>query len=313
MRVGAGIVCMLLWLGGWAGAAPPRPSPQSFVADYAALLPPQQKAALVHQVQEQNERTSSHLFVITVRQLKSYGESDIQEAAKASFPAWGMGDADMLLLLSLRDRKARIQPGSNWGPRWDVEMERIMRDVVVPACQQEDYGRALSQGTQRLLIVTAAGPDGPLPAQNWYERLENLGAYASRRSKLPWRMCLAFMGSGTFLLLLSLFPMGSATRLFAASLGVILLVSSVAAQGILSFFWIALGLAVVWVAGSAIQAGFQSGASLAGGGGMAGDADDYRDSDSGSSADGFGSGTYSSGSTSSSSGGEGGGGVTGSW
>lgn len=181
----AGILGLLLTLWAWAATAPPRPGPQSFVADYASSLSSEEKSRLVRVVREQNSRTTSQLFVITVSQLKPYGQSDIQEAARACFPAWGMGDSDVLLFLSVRDRKARIQLGADWSRRWDLEMNRIMRDVIVPACQQEDYSAALSRGADRLLIVTAAGPEAALPAQNWYESAENLGVRASARSGLP--------------------------------------------------------------------------------------------------------------------------------
>lgn len=311
MRYGALLLGLLLFCGP-ACAVPPPPSSGAFVADYGATLNPTQKASLSSQVREQNARSSSHLYVVTVKQLDSKLEKDIQEAARGCFESWGMADGDVLLLLSLQERTARIQLGSAWGLRWDLEMQRIMRDVVVPASQEGDYARALSQATTRLLVVTAAGPTGSVPARNTWEKLENLAASAARRSHLPWQMCLVFMISGTTLLLIALLPIGSSPRIFAAGLGVYLWVSSLNPQGVLTFMWVAVGLGLLWVCGSAIQAGFQSGASLAGLGGSPRDDDqDFvfdRDSDraGGSFESLSSSGTSSSGSSES-------GGATGSW
>ncbi|MFN8608317.1 MAG: TPM domain-containing protein [Vulcanimicrobiota bacterium] len=304
--------CLWLGLGAPLGAAPPpRPGVDVYVADYGALLTTSEKSTLVDRVRQQNEQRSSHLFVVTVASLKSWGATEIGPAAQDCFKAWELENTDVLLLLSAHDRTARIQLGATWGPRWDLEAERIMRDVIVPACQQGNYGPALTQGSSRLLEVTAAGPGGALPARNWWERLENVGAAASRRSGLSWKTCLALMGSGVAMLLVSLLPLGSSTRILAAGLGVLLFVSTVAARGLLSFFWIALGLGFLWGAGTMIQGGFQSGASLAGGGGGRRDDTDYPDLDGGQSE---GPGAFSGASSVGISGAGGdGGGATGSW
>jgi len=312
MRVRVGILGLMLTFWALAASVPPRPSPQAFVADYASLLSAEEKSSLVRQVNEQNQKMPSHLFIITVSHLKPYAQSDVEEAAKACFPAWGMGDSDVLLFLSARDRKARIQLGADWGRRWDLESQRIMRDVIVPACKEENYHRALSQGANRLLIVTAAGPEAALPAQNWYEKAENLGARMSARSGLSWQMCLAFLGTGCCLMLLSLLPFSSNERKFSGSLGLALVLSSWFANGLLTLFWILTGLTVLWAAGSLIQGGFQSGISLGGtGGGMQPDEPDSSASSSYSNESSIsygGSGADSGSSNSSDSGG-----ATGSW
>lgn len=271
---------LLLTLG--SGASPP-PRPAAYVADYANLLSAAEKVKLLRQVGEQNARSDSHLFVIAVPALKNYGYSDVQAGAKACFVDWELREGDVLLFLSASERKAKIQLGVNWSSRWNMEIQRIMSEAVVPACDQGECARALLQGSQRLLAVTAAGPSAALPARNWKERLENLGATASSRSGLPWVMCLVFMGGGMLLLLCSLLPIASSARIFAATLGLVLLVSCYSAQGVLSAFWVLAGAGVLWMAGSAIQAGYQAGAPPRGSGDSGGseyyDSSDYSGND----------------------------------
>ncbi|MBX3171094.1 MAG: TPM domain-containing protein [Candidatus Eremiobacteraeota bacterium] len=257
MRKWIGVLSLLLMLGAGATPAPPRPGPNAYVADYAHLLSFEQKANLIRLVGEQNARSDAHLFVVTVERLKA---RDVQEAAKACFSEWELGEADVLLFLSASERQARIHLGVNWSSRWDMEMRRILRDAVVPACEQGDCGRALMDGSQRLLAVTGAGPSASLPARTWLESLENLGATASSRTGFSWQMCLVFMGGGVVLILCSLLPIGTGPRLFAATLGLVMLVSCYSAQGVLSAFWVVGGLGILWVAGSLIQAGYQAGA-----------------------------------------------------
>lgn len=282
MRKGIGVFGLLLTLCVGATPAPPRPGPNVYVADYAKALSSQDKATLMGRVGEQNSVSDAHLFVVSVKGLKLYGQRDVREAAKVCFSEWDLGEQDVLLFLSLGEKKARIHTGGGWSRRWDLEMQRIQDEEVDPACDRGECGRALMQASERLLRLTGAGPSASLPARNWKEKVENLGATASSRSGLPWKMCLVFMASGMALLLCSLLPMGLGGRVFSATLGLVLLVSCYSAQGVLSAFWVLLGAGLLWGAGATIQAGYQAGPMVARGG------DDS--SDSSYSADYFGFG-----------------------
>lgn len=288
------LVVLLTSLGVWAGKAPVRPNQEVFVADYASLLQPETKASLVQRVRNQNRRSTSQLFVITVSHLRPYEQSDIVSAAQDCFPAWGMSEADVLLLLSVGDRKARIQLGGQWSNRWDLEMQRIMSEVIVPNCKSGDYQKALIDGAERLLIVTEAGPTASLPAQTWYQALENVGLRLSAFSGLPWPISLGFLGCGGLMLLLSCLPMKAEERLFSLSFGLIALLSGLFASALVSAFWIVVGLGVLWVTGKLIQANFESGAGLGSGYG----ASSYSSSDDSYSSNTF---SYASSSDSSSS------------
>lgn len=260
MRKRIGVLSLMLTL--WAGAtpAPPRPGPDAYVVDSAGVLSAVERVTLTRLVREKNASSGSHLFVVSVASLKPYGHHDVKEATKACFSEWELGEADVLFYLSASERKAWIHLGFSWSGRWEMVTQRILRDVVAPACEKGECGRALMEGCERLLPLSGAGPSAPMPARNWLEWLENLGATASSRSGLPWRMCLIFMGGGIVLLLCSLLPLATVARVFSLTLGLVLLVSCYSAQGVLSAFWVLAGLGVLWVAGAAIQAGFQAGA-----------------------------------------------------
>lgn len=244
------LVTLLLTLWAVAAPLPPKPGPDACVADYAHLLSAQDRARLMRLVRDHNDTSDSRLFVVTVER-----SGNLQEAAKTCFLDWELRETDALLFLNKSERRARVHLGFSWGSRWGMEMQRIERDIY----EQGGADGALLQGANRLLALTAAGPSSALPARNWVERMENLGATAASRSGLPWKMCLVFMGCGTLLLLCSLLPIGSGARIFSAVLGLVLLVSTYSAHGVLSAFWVVAGLGVLWVAGSAIQAGYQAG------------------------------------------------------
>lgn len=265
MRPGIAALWVFLTLWAWAASLPPRPGPNTFLADQGGVLSPQVKSSLSQQLEEQNRSSNSDLFVITVPSLKSCGQTDLRGAAQACFPAWKMKNSDILLLLSVQDHKARIQLGKGWGPRWDLEMQRIMRDVIVPACQVEDYNRALTEGAKRLLVVTTSGPEASLPAQNWYEKAENLGSDISLRNELPWQVSLAILVAAYLLLLLSLFSVGAENKKVAGMLGLILAYISRPGTGGIAFVWLFVGFSVIWTFSYLRQVGFdQSAARLSG-------------------------------------------------
>lgn len=246
-----GLVSLLLTLWAVAAPSPPRPGPNAYVADDARLLSAQEIDNLTRLVRDHNKKSDSHLFVVTVGR-----SGKLAEAAKDCFLDWKLGEMDALLFLDKSERRARIHLGVSWGGRWEMEVQRIEREIS----EQGGESGALLRGAHRLLAMTRLGPSAALPSRNWMETLENLGANAASRSGLPWKMCLIFMGAGTFLLLCCLLPIGSSSRIFSAALGLVLLLSSYSAHGVLSAFWVVTGLGVLWLAGSAIQAGYQAGA-----------------------------------------------------
>lgn len=256
MRPGPLFLSLFLTLWAWAASLPTRPGPTTFVADYGEVLSPQVKSSLARQVQEQNRLSESDLFIITLSSLHASGQSDIQAAAQACFPAWKMKNSDVLLLLSVQERKARIQLGKGWGGRWDLEMQRIMRDVIVPACQLEDYNRAVTQAASRLLVVTARGPEASLPAQNWYEKAENLGTELTSKNLLPWQVGLAMVVVSWLLLLLSLCPVGADVKKLSGFLG--LMLAGWSASGFRGFpvIWFFVGFVVLWTISYLTQVGF---------------------------------------------------------
>ncbi len=311
-----GLLLLSTVLGAWSAKAPIRPNAEVFVADYASLLTPESKATLVQKVRNQNRRSSSQLFIITVSHLSPYGQSNIVAAAQDCFPAWNMKGSDVLLLLSVGDRKARIQLGNEWGRRWDIEMQRIMAEVIVPQCKAGDYQKAIEGGAERLLVLTEAGPNAALPAQNWYQTLENFGLRLSSFSGLPWPLSLGFLVCGVLLLLLSCLPMKSGERIFSLSLGTIVLLSGMFATILVTVFWLVMALGALWLAGHLLQANFESGASLGSDSSSSYNSNDYSygssysySSDSGSSS----SSSWSDSGSSYSSHDSHGGGATGSW
>ena len=78
--------------------------------------------------------------------MTAYGVAGytIERYATALFNEWGIGSQQrnygMLLLVSLGDRRARIELGAGWGLDYNRQSQNIMDSLIVPSFKQGAYG-----------------------------------------------------------------------------------------------------------------------------------------------------------------------------
>ena len=113
------------------------------------------------------------LFVVTINSLTEQAAAgySIEQYATKLFNHWGIGSQQrnygMLLLVSVNDRKARIELGAGWGHRYDSQAQQVMRDLMIPAFKREDYARGLADGARGLKAM-AYGLGLPTPTAPWW-------------------------------------------------------------------------------------------------------------------------------------------------
>ena len=92
------------------------------------------------------------------------GGMRIETFARLLFDQWQVGIAKLggqnwntgiLLLVSVGDRKARIELGAGWGREKDHLCQQIMDERMIPRFKQGDFSGGISAG------VECAGGDGP--------------------------------------------------------------------------------------------------------------------------------------------------------
>lgn len=133
---------------------PPRPEPQELILDEAKLIKPQDQ----QQIRAISERLLSErqipIVVVTISSLASYGASEIEPYARALFDDWGIGSKDLnlgiLLLVSLGNRKARIELGADYAHRKDETAWMIMQEIIIPNFKSGNYSAGILQGVQAL-------------------------------------------------------------------------------------------------------------------------------------------------------------------
>jgi len=190
-RVMLSVLVLLLLAAGSLPAAvgyeaveyPERPGDREFIADTAGLIGATDEADLRAQLDDLLTAKAIPIIVVTIRSLSLYdaGGMSIETYARMLFDHWGIGhekivvrgagvgreqtvpwNKGILLLVSVNDRKARIELGADWGHTKDRQCEQIMQEHIVPAFKRGDYAGGIRAGVDALDAM-ARGERIPVP------------------------------------------------------------------------------------------------------------------------------------------------------
>ena len=154
-----------------AQSFPPRPGQRDFILDQANLIAPQDKEQIRSLCDKLLQETRAPIIVVTIPSLARYRAQDIEVYARALFDNWGIGsqanNSGMLLLVSLGDRKARIELGAAWAHLQDNTAQMIMQEIIVPNFKQGNYSAGILQGVQGLETM-ARGKHVTKPVPWWH-------------------------------------------------------------------------------------------------------------------------------------------------
>jgi len=141
----------------WAAVAPaqvidlPRPEPRQFVVDLAGLITPEDEATIQKTADKLLTDLVVPIIVVTIPSMADHGGGQlrIETFAQLLFDQWGVGHARLtdqeywnrgiLIVVSNGDRKARIQFGAGWEPRYDEVAQRIMDDQMIPRFKKGEF------------------------------------------------------------------------------------------------------------------------------------------------------------------------------
>ena len=215
-------VFLSLAASGWAQVQfPPKPESDHFYVDVAGLISGAEEAEGkeiddVARALLQEEQIP--LIVVTIPSLMEYsaGGYTIERYATALFNEWGIGSQErnygMLLLVSVGDRKSRIELGAGWGRQHNAQAQQVMSSLIIPAFKRSAYGEGILGGV-RGLDAMARGLALPRPEAPWWAPWLTVGLFAlvvvvivslfkSGRSGWGWAL-IAFVGIALFFILRS--------------------------------------------------------------------------------------------------------------
>ncbi|MCL4378287.1 MAG: TPM domain-containing protein [Actinobacteria bacterium] len=124
------------------------PAYSGFVNDYTNTLSDEWKIKTENLTQEVERKTSCEIAVAIIGSLNG---SSIEEYAAGLFNSWGVGkkgkDNGVLLLVSMKDRKLRIEVGYGLeGIITDLEAKEIIDNVIVPRFKENNYNSGIYNG-----------------------------------------------------------------------------------------------------------------------------------------------------------------------
>jgi len=151
---------LILPLAGLTTAAavqfPPKPDKAHFYVDQATVLKPEDAQVIDKVALALLQEQKVPIITVTIPSLISLQAAHltIEQYATQLFDHWGLGAKDrnygILLLVSLGDRKARIELGASWGRDHDGDARYIMDDLIVPAFRRGDYSGGIRVGVESL-------------------------------------------------------------------------------------------------------------------------------------------------------------------
>ncbi len=132
-------------------AIPDPPKKLRYVYDYADLLSRKQAKALDQAMKShwQSDRISPILVIIDTL----YGQDEIAYAKKW-LTRWEIAEQGLIVLMSQKDRKVRIQFGPQLRSYLDEKRaEEIIETLMVPPFREGKYHKGLKQATDALLEI----------------------------------------------------------------------------------------------------------------------------------------------------------------
>ena len=156
------LVCALAaWAVDWKAL-----KPQGYVSDFAGVIDPASKAQLEAYGGIVEQSTGAQMALVTVASLE--GEP-IEDVANTIFRAWGVGqkgkNEGILLLLSIGDRRSRLEVGYGLEPILPDGLDGSILREMRTALRQGDYGDAMMAAAETIGSAIAKAKNVELQAR----------------------------------------------------------------------------------------------------------------------------------------------------
>ncbi|HVV44148.1 MAG TPA: TPM domain-containing protein [Bryobacteraceae bacterium] len=160
--------------------------PQGYVSDFAGVIDAQSRAQLDDYASRVEQATGAQLAFVTIPSLE--GEP-IEDVTIDLFKAWGVGqkkkDNGAMLLLSIQDRRSRLEVGFGLGGAVPDNMSGMVLEDMRPQLRQGRYGPAMIQAAVRLGETIAKDQGVQIPPPASYQRPRRIS-----RDSLPWPLII---------------------------------------------------------------------------------------------------------------------------
>lgn len=135
------LVAMLFAGNSFAYTPPPAPAQGWYVVDQTGKLSEEQKAALNQKIDQVSKTTKNEFGILL---LNTMDGDNIEDVAYTTFNTWGIGkrglDNGVLIVVSLQERKSRIETGKGVGGEvTDLQSKQILDNTLRPFLKKGDF------------------------------------------------------------------------------------------------------------------------------------------------------------------------------
>ena len=186
-------------------AQPTYPDPtDNYVNDFAGILEPDIEGYLRQHLTALETDDGIEMTVVTISSLADYGSESLRDYTTGLFNTWGVGDAEadngILMLVSVGDRRLRIEVGSGYEGELNEAVSIIIDENILPSFRRDDYNGGVYNGVLSLIgEVTGERPADLRPD------IGSTNASAGGGSAAPVDPSLILIGAGGLALVGGLF------------------------------------------------------------------------------------------------------------
>jgi uncharacterized membrane protein YgcG len=135
------LVAMLFAGNSFAYTPPPAPAQGWYVVDQTGKLSEEQKVALNQKIDQVSKTTKNEFGILF---LNTMDGDNIEDVAYTTFNTWGIGkrglDNGVLIVVSLQERKSRIETGKGVGGEvTDLQSKQILDNTLRPFLKKGDF------------------------------------------------------------------------------------------------------------------------------------------------------------------------------
>lgn len=135
---------------------PEVPDPPRLVNDFAGILNPEEKNQLEEKLLSWEDSTSNQLAIVIVKNLNGMDVADYSVRLAEKWKIGSKKNNGILLLVSMEDRKSRIEVGYGLEARiTDAVSNRILDDELKPAFKEQRYSEGFQAATDRIMQAAA--------------------------------------------------------------------------------------------------------------------------------------------------------------
>lgn len=138
-----------------------------YINDYAGILDNEINDELYQYLQQAGDNNGPQITLVIIQSLGNYGAgSTIEPFATGLFNHWGVGNSTVndgvLILVSISDRKMRIELGSGYSGNQDKVMKSIIEKSFIPYFKEDEYLKGIRIGTiETIYAITGEHPSTP--------------------------------------------------------------------------------------------------------------------------------------------------------